>query len=509
MGAPAIANLDGAGAPEVIIGNVVLSGIDGTTLAEAGAAANMGGWSYEESNNYPTAISVPIQLDSGNMEIVAAGSIWTYTEDTSTGTFSLVRSTVTGGEDEEGFASVADVDLDGEPEIVRTRYVYDGSIGRTAGYVRVLDRNASGTWELAAELHFFEHYASGSGTPTNYYVPGPTSNTVLLRTGPPTLANLDSDPELEIAVAGAEYYQVLDVLVAADGSMSLAHKWQRESSDSSSAPTGSSVFDFNADGVSEILYADQRELYIFDGPTGADRIVSSSFDPKNHCNGTAQELPSIADVDNDGASEILLASAWPRGDTSATDWTPWDADCADAAEAWQGVRMIQSATDDGTGNGWAPSRPVWNQHAYNVSNITDDSTIPTTPAANWETWNSFRKQDRGDRNGAWKPNLVSGELDVCSWTCEGDVVSVYYSVTNDGVVEATDIDVELRTAGGTIRDAQTLSSIASGDAQLFGPVKITRTEWGSGLLLVVDPDDEVAECNEEDNVYDGGDWPCE
>lgn len=161
------------------------------------------------------------------------------------------------------------------------------------------------------------------------------------------------------------------------------------------------------------------------------------------------------------------------------------------------------------GNGWAPSRPVWNQHAYHVTNINDDSTIPATPSANWETWNTFRKQDRGDRNGAWKPNLVSGEVDICNWTCEADVVSAYYSVTNNGVVEATDIDVELRTAGGTTLEAQTLTNVASGDAQLFGPVEITRIEWGSGLLLLIDPDDTIAECDEDDNVTDAGEFPCD
>ena len=104
---------------------------------------------------------------------------------------------------------------------------------------------------------------------------------------------------------------------------------------------------------------------------------------------------------------------------------------------------------------------------------------------------------------------MSGEVDICNWTCEADVVSAYYSVTNDGVVEATDIDVELRTAGGTTLDAQTLTNVASGDAQLFGPVEITRIDWGSGLFLLIDPDDTIAECDEDDNVTDAGEFPCD
>ena len=353
MGSPAIANLDGAGAPEVIIGNVVLSGVDGTTLAQAGSSANMGGWGYEESNDYPTAIGVPIETrrrQHGDHRRRLDLDLHRRHQHRN-----LLLGALHGDrrEDEEGFASVADVDLDGEPEIVRTRYVYDGSTGRTKGYVRVLDRNASGTWERPPST--LRALCKRVGTPTTTPTPARAQSATCCAPALPRLPTSTATPKPRsrwrapilpgARRAGGRRRQHLPCPQVAAG----LH--------ASSASTGSSVFDFDADGVSEILYADQR-VYIFDGPTGADRIVSSSFDPKSHCSGTAAEFPSIADVDNDGASEILLASAWARGDTSATDWHSWDPDCTDAAEAWQGVRMIQSATDDGTGNGWAPCRPV-------------------------------------------------------------------------------------------------------------------------------------------------------
>ena len=510
IGAIAIANMDGVGAPEVIIGNIVLSGVDGTTLAEGSAGQPMGGWGYEEASylQYHNPISVPVQLDEGNLELVAAGAIYSYVEDTSTGTFSLQRLSVDDGSDDEGFASVADVDLDGEPEIVRTRYTYVNET-TTAGSVRVLDK-LGGTWRLVAELPFYEHFAGGSGTSTTWYEPTPTgASNPRLRTGPPTIANLDTDPEPEIAVAGAEFYQVLDLILGDDGTIDLVHKWQRTASDQTSASTGSAIFDFDADGVAEVVYADQSELFILDGPTGNDRISSTDFDPANHCSGTAWEFPSIADVDGDGASEILLASNWPFGDRTPDDWWAWDQDCGEGEEAWQGVRMLQSATDDGFGNGWAPSRPVWNQHAYNITNVHDDSTIPDAPAANWDTWNSFREQDEGDRDGAWKPNYAAGEADICEWTCSEDVVTLYYNVYNAGTVDAVDMDVELRNAGGTTLDARTIPAVASGTGFQAGPVQISKVDWGSGLHVIVDPDNLTAECDEDDNRTDLGAWPCD
>ncbi len=510
MGAIAIADMDRNVVPEVIIGNIVLSGADGTTLAQGSASQPIGGWGYEEPGyyGYHNPISVPIQLDDGNLELVAAGAIYTYEEDTTTGTFSLVRQSVDDGSDDEGFASVADVDLDGEPEIVRTSYTYV-STTQSAGELRVLDK-LGGTWRVVAELPFYEHFAGGSGTPSTWYNPTPLGATnPRLRMGAPTIANLDTDPEPEIAVAGAEYYQVFDVILGADGSLDLAHKWQRLVADQTSASTGSSIFDFDADGVAEIVYADQRELYIFDGPTGNDRIVSADFDPASHCSGTATELPTIADVDGDGASEILLASNWPWGDRTPDDWWAWDQDCGEGEEAWQGVRMLQSATDDGFGNGWAPSRPVWNQHAYNISNVGDDSLIPANPANNWDTWNSFREQDMGDRVGAWKPNYAAGEADICDWTCDGDVVTLYYNVYNAGTVDATGLEVELRNAGGTTVDVRTLTAVDSGEGYQAGPVEITKAQWGSGLHMVVDPDNRTEECDEDDNWADLGAWPCD
>jgi hypothetical protein len=43
----------------------------------------------------------------------------------------------------------------------------------------------------------------------------------------------------------------------------------------------------------------------------------------------------------------------------------------------------------------------------------------------------------------------------------------------------------------------------------LGPHSITKAEWGTGsLVAIVDPEDGVPECDEDDNLLDLGIWPC-
>ena len=56
----------------------------------------------------------------------------------------------------------------------------------------------------------------------------------------------------------------------------------------------------------------------------------------------------------------------------------------------------------------------------------------------------------------------------------------------------------------------TLPALASGDATWAGPFDVERDVWGTGSLsLRVDSDGEIEECDEDNNVYDIGAWPCE
>jgi hypothetical protein len=116
--------------------------------------------------------------------------------------------------------------------------------------------------------------------------------------GSPTVADFDGDGRPEIGVAGATKYAVFKP--GPDGGTVL---WCRDIQDTSSNITGSSVFDFEGDGSAEVVYADEQRLYIFDGKTGNDKTESIAVGSI-----TRIEMPVIADVDNDNNAEIVVAA---------------------------------------------------------------------------------------------------------------------------------------------------------------------------------------------------------
>ena len=66
---------------------------------------------------------------------------------------------------------------------------------------------------------------------------------------------------LGVGIASELWYRVVDT----DGT----ELWRMPVIDASSRRTGSSVFDFEGDGVAEVVYADEETLWVFDGSTGS------------------------------------------------------------------------------------------------------------------------------------------------------------------------------------------------------------------------------------------------
>jgi hypothetical protein len=102
------------------------------------------------------------------------------------------------------------------------------------------------------------------------------------------------------------------------------------------------------------------------------------------------------------------------------------------------------------------SRPIWNQHAYHVTNVDDFGGIPRASdlEANWldPELNNFRQNVMGELASEASPDLTSrGESWLC--TLEGDL-EIHLQLCNRGiapvgsgiVVAAYDDDPE---AGGT------------------------------------------------------------
>ena len=291
------------------------------------------------------------------------------------------------------------------------------------------------------------------------------------------MADFDGDGEPEVGVAGLGAYTMFDT----DGTV----VWSNPTEDDSSSRTGSAVFDFEGDGISEVVYADEHDLFVYSGPDGAILL-----DETGHASGTLYEYPLIADVDNDGSTEIVLAS---------NDY---------GIAGWQGITVIGDLNDS-----WAPARPVWNQYAYHITNVDGDSGIPATQQENWLSWNNFRAAGSEQGPPTWKADLALGDASLCLDECTTDgQVLLWFPVENRGLVDATGFMVRVYRALAGVEEmvhGETVSELAVQTSTIIGPLTLTQEDWGEGTLVVrVDEPDSVLECDHAENELDLGGWPC-
>jgi len=171
---------------------------------------------------------------------------------------------------------------------------------------------------------------------------------------PAAIHDMDGDDMPEIAVGSSNLYSVLET--------NLVANWTAVVSDNSGYAAGT-AFDFLGDGSAEAMYADETTLFIFD-ETGNALLTT----PRESW--TQWENPVVVDVDNDGSAEIVVASNTGLG--------------IGGSPAVQVIRDVEDR--------WIPARRIWNQHAYHVTNVREDGTIPAVQPKNWETLNTFRTQ---------------------------------------------------------------------------------------------------------------------
>ena len=91
---------------------------------------------------------------------------------------------------------------------------------------------------------------------------------------------------------------------------------------------------------------------------------------------------------------------------------------------------------------WVPARRIWNQHAYHITHIREDGTIPLQEVKGWlsvngREFNSYRAQPR---TAGIAPDLTVPEVGITSiaGACSalGDHISISVLVGNEGDVRA-------------------------------------------------------------------------
>ena len=159
---------------------------------------------------------------------------------------------------------------------------------------------------------------------------------------------------------------------------------------------------------------------------------------------------------------------------------------------------------------WVGSRRIWNQHAYFVTNVEEDGTIPRTSAMrkNWREpgLNNFRQNVQGEGRTGAAPDLTSRAGDVID--CAGGTPTLRARVCNRGA-EPVGAGLSVGfydgdpTAGGTLLCRTVTRGVLSP-----GSCEEVSCSWpaapteGPGATVWIVPDDtsETTECREGNNV---------
>jgi hypothetical protein len=325
---PSIADMDGDGQPEVIVEGAILDGKTGASKAVFSPILN--------SSFIVADLDGDAKLDviTSSRGYHADGTVFVDTKLADQSSFYATQDW------KSPWPAIADFDKDGAPEVVvidnlnhaLSIWRYDAGLPNKFAVVRApVDINGSLNPALCAQ-----------GTWGNTH-----------GGGPPTVADFDGDGTPDVGTAGGIGYAVFSGKKLIDPAVlgPQTFLWIKQTTDCSSASTGSSVFDFDGDGKAEVVYSDQNRLRIYEGPTGNVLV--------ERCNTTATliEYPVIADVDNDGQADIVVISnAYAKNN-------PGIACVENGVNGQSGVRVFGA-----TAGKWVRTRRVWNQHAYYVTN---------------------------------------------------------------------------------------------------------------------------------------------
>lgn len=344
--APTLADLDGSAPPEIIAGALV------ARLVSGPPARVQVVWSRPSLSAAWGSIPVVADLDGdGFAEVISSDGIY----DGRSG----ADKTPPALADDPFYAQVADFSGDGKPDLLLVEST------RGALTVRVYD--------YAARRVLFGPYTliDGDG----------------IWGGPAVVTDLDRDGVPDFAVASAKRltaYALRCGQVPKPRGCSGAQPgvlWSRPIDDYSSGSAGVSAIDLNSDGIAELVHRDECWLRIFSGLDGralAARSVMSS---------TGLELPVLGDADGDSRADLIVTSDVPNDNLGACRRVGLPE--SDTRTPWGGVGGGILVMRDPQ-NRWTRTRPVWNQHAYHRSHISDALTVPIPTPPSWRSHNSFR-----------------------------------------------------------------------------------------------------------------------
>ena len=320
------ADVNGSGIPLILAVDKLYNGLNGQHLLTLPLPPSVGGRAYAEGGPQ-SYMPVFADLDNdGVLEVVAGNRVYkiNIVNFSGTGGGNQVTSVIVAPSNlPDGFTSVADIDMDGDLDVIVTgghtsphvacMYVWDGATSTQIG----------GTVTVSSKDKRISRAFAGD----------------ILGDGRPEIAFTYTLCMNAYKFNGTTFQPLWN------GASGIA------TTDQSGATT-MSMFDFNQDGNVEIVYRDAHNLRIID-KNGANISTIPCL------SATHTEYPIIVDLDRDGHADIVVTGG--LGPENGPDK----------------IQLLCFGSQ--TPGAWAPARSVWNQHAYNSVNINEDLTVPRHP----------------------------------------------------------------------------------------------------------------------------------
>ena len=349
-GSIGIADFDGDGKGEIYLRNQIYAAESGVKLADGG-----GNW-LTTINSGPVAVNM---FGDNKLELVCGPLIYSVPSLSSRTLQTLTLSKDLNalglgptvypkgfndvnqyGVNHVSTTSTADVDGDGFMDVVIT-----GAINCSGNEAVPCANNVTTIFYWNVQKNTLSTYAPADPVyPANGWIWG---------TGRVNLDDANGDGKLDLVfVAGAQIF-----CLGVDASGNLFKQWVRAINDNPGV-LSLTIYDFNNDGNPEVVYRDAQQLAVADGKTGQTTLWSSTCQAY-----TFTEGPIVADVNGDGGTDICITCYTSNAFNLAHD-TPQQ-------ESLGQTRLYYSST-----NSWLPTRRVWNEHPYYVTNINDNLTLP-------------------------------------------------------------------------------------------------------------------------------------
>ncbi|HEW97604.1 MAG: hypothetical protein DRR00_23395 [Candidatus Parabeggiatoa sp. nov. 3] len=148
-------------------------------------------------------------------------------------------------------------------------------------------------------------------------------------------------------------------------------------------------------------------------------------------------------------------------------------------------------------NRWMPARGIWNQHAYHITNINDDGSLPRVQ----QNPTTFHQQQQLEIPGI--PDLTAGRLQIID-NGAGKPFTLQVRIGNAGLAPSTanlplTFYAGLPANNGTKLGTVMLDAFAPGTYQDVQFPGITLADFNQDIYAVVDAQNTLEECNENNN----------